>query len=333
MSARIVPFTALCFVLLTLACAVIATAQTPLAPQDGQLQPAAAPQQTQPQPIQQPQAVMQAQLPGQAYPQPAPQAPFTLSPEEQGVVDRVLVDWQAMSANVKTFQSDFTRWDYDGVFGDATTPKKIVNGVLRYSAPDKGYYDLEDKSEKWICTGDAIFEFKTDQKQVREYPLPPEMRGKAISEGPLPFVFGVEAEKMKARYWLRITTPPQNQGTQVWIEAFPKLAKDAANFTKVDIILTFLVQDGKVVKLEPFGMNMVLPNGKDRTAYVFRNMETNGVLANFKEFIGWFVRPATPLGWQHHVIDENAPPANPQNPQGGQPGANIGSAPQPTVPR
>jgi TIGR03009 family protein len=310
MSARIVPLSVLTFVLLAIFCAVVATAQQPLPPAGT------------------PGAAVAAQI---APPQPPP-APFNLTPEEQAIVDRVLLDWQRMSADVKTFQCDFTRWDYDGVFGNGKDPKRVINGVLRYAAPDRGFYDLDDHSEKWVCTGDAIFEFKSDLKQVREYPLPPEMRGKAISDGPLPFVFGVEADKMKARYWMRIITPAERQATQVWIEAFPKHAKDAANFTKVDVILTFEHDNGAVKKLEPFGINLVLPNGKDRTAYAFREMKTNNVIDNFNNFLNIFVRPSTPFGWQHQVVDDTVP-AGPEAPQGAQPGAGIGSLPQPTVPR
>lgn len=298
MSARIVPLSVLSFVLLAIFCAVIATAQEQV-----------------------------------AAPQPPAQAPFVLTPEEEANLDRLLGDWQTMSAKVTTFDARFRRWDYDGIFGDGKTPKKYVEGSLKYASPDKGYYDLDDHSEKWICTGDAIFEFRTDLKQVREHRLPENMRGKAISDGPLPFVFGVEAAKMKARYWLRITTPPEAaQKKQVWIEAYPKHAKDAANFSRVDVILSFEVQNGAVTKLEPYAINLVMPNQKDRTAYQFTQMTTNGVLNNLGETLGIFVRPSTPIGWQHQLMDDGmatgTEPAPATPPAGG-----VGSAPQPTVPR
>jgi TIGR03009 family protein len=323
MSARIVSSSVLTFVSWMGFCAATATAQAPVAP----VQPVIPPGTT-------------FLTPEQAQaPIAAPQPPFTLTPEEQAIVDRVLVDWQRMSSDVKTFECDFTRWEYDGVFGNGSVPKTQLSGVLRYAAPDKGYYEIklgekDDQRlyEKWICTGEAVFEFKAEQKLVKEYPLPPELRGKAISDGPLPFVFGVEAEKMKARYWLRIITPPDRQANQVWIEAYPKHGKDAANFMKVDVILMFEHDNGVVKKLEPYGINMVLPNTKDRTAYVFRDMQKNTSVGIFQNFIGWFVRPSTPFGWQHQVVDDTVP-TGPETPPGAQPAAGIGSVPQPTVPR
>jgi TIGR03009 family protein len=251
--------------------------------------------------------IVPANAPQAGSPQ-VPNAPFTLTPQEEAVLDRVLVDWQNMSAGVKTFEASFTRWDYDGVFGAAgadgsQAPKRVVNGTLRYAAPDKGYYDLSDQSEKWICTGDAVFEFRADLKQVREHPLPPDLRGKAIADGPMPFVFGIEAAKTKARYWMRIITPQDKQGDQVWLEVYPKYGQDAANFLKIDVVLKFEHNNGQVTKLEPFALNMHLPNGKDRTVYQFSNMQTNTIFNGFKNVLDVFVRPGTPFGWQHQVVE------------------------------
>lgn len=286
MSSRTAPLVALLAMLLVICWAVCATAQTTLPPEQAGAPPA--------------QGVPQAG--------PPPSAPFTLSPQEEAVLDRLLTDWQQMSAGVKTFEASFTRWDYDGVFAapgpdGQQAPKRVVNGTLRYAAPDKGFYELVDQSEKWICTGDAVFEFRADLKQVREHPLPPEMRGKAIADGPMPFVFGIEAGKTKARYWMRIVTPQDRQGNQVWLEVYPKTAQDAANFLKIDVVLKFEHQNGTVTKLEPFALNMHLPNGKDRTVYQFSEMKTNSFLSNLQNFMGWFVRPSTPFGWQHQVVE------------------------------
>lgn len=291
-----------------------------------------------------------ALVPQPTAPQPPAVAPFQLSPQDEASLNRLLTDWQNLSGNVKTFEARFDRFDYDGVFGNSGTPKRIVQGSLKYSAPDKGFYELDDKSEKWICTGDSVFEFRQVDKKVREHRLPANLRGQAISDGPMPFVFGVQMDKMKARYWLRINTPAQGaEPNQVWLEAYPRHAQDAANFSRVDIILTFEHQNGTVTKLEPFAINLVMPNGKDRTAYRFTEMKANGTLANLQEFFNVFVKPSVPFGWQHEVIDETAT-AGPPNPQPtgpqpaqpltpGQPGSplpptgGIGSAPQPTVPR
>lgn len=285
-----------------------------------------------------------APVPQPAAPQPLATAPFQLSPQDEASLDRLLTDWQNMSGNVKTFEARFDRFDWNAVFGNAGAPTKIVQGSLKYSAPDKGFYELDDKSEKWICTGDAVFEFRAVDKKVREHRLPPNLRGQAISDGPMPFVFGVQAAKMKARYWLRINTPQNSESNQVWLEAYPRHAQDAANFLKVDIILAFEHKNGTVTKLEPYAINIVDPNGKDRKAYRFTEMKANGTLANLQEFFRIFVTPSVPFGWQHELVDDgaqagppNAQPTQPLQPTPGgaplPPQGGIGSAPQPTVPR
>lgn len=163
------------------------------------------------------------------------------------------------------------------------------------------------------------------------------MQGQAIADGPMPFVFGVEKMKMKNRYWLRVVTPQGTNG-QVWLEAYPKFAKDAANFQRIDVILKFtLNSDGTIADLQPFGLNLIKPNGNDRSAYVFTGNKTNGALAGIANFMGWFVRPSTPSGWSQELSDfepQAEPTAPGQVPTGPPPGAGgIGSAPLPVVPR
>ena len=61
--------------------------------------------------------------------------------------------------------------------------------------------------------------------------LPPELQGKAIVDGPLPFLFGAKAETIKARYWIRVL--PETGNGKFWLEAVPKSRQDVQNF-KID---------------------------------------------------------------------------------------------------
>lgn len=344
MSSRIVPLSALSVMLLVIFWAVVATAQQvgpggslpveqqtlPITPEQAAqavpVQFQAPGQGAQPGAVLQPIAVQPA-LPAQAPEfQPLPQAPFVLTPQEAAVVDRVLDDWQRISSQVKTLKARFRRFDYDGVFGDANTPKRMVDGTIRYAAPDKGFYALDDESEKWICTGQSIFEFRSSDRKVREWRLPPQLQGQAISDGPMPFVFGVDKEKTKARYWVRLIPGAGSPG-EVWLEAYPRMAKDAANYRKVDVILTFTVgADGTVTDLQPKAINQHLPNGKERTAYAFSEMSINNGLDKLQNGLDFFVRPSTPLGWSHELVDDGAT-APPEGTPPGTPASGIGAAP------
>jgi len=238
-----------------------------------------------------------------------PVAPFRLTPEEQAQVDRVLQLWEQHSSQVKTFRCRFKRWVYDPVFGPPDRPKYEDLGTIRYQAPDKGLFQVEQtirngqavavepqRAEHWVCNGKSVFEYDHAKRQVTEYPLPPELQGQAITNGPLPFLFGARAEALRRRYFLRIITPPDMRGKQVWLEAYPKFQADAANFQRAHLILT-------LPDMTPFALNIYSPNGKNRTAYQFYDIKTN-------EPTWWLGRNvfegSVPLGWRK-VVEQSTP--------------------------
>jgi len=191
--------------------------------------------------------------PGMAAP------PFQLSPVEQQFVDQILEMWEDSSSKIKTFDCRFERWEYDPVFGpSADIPMIKSQGQLTYSKPDQGSFKIEEifrykpsdpqaqpqpadwvlqkheVGEHWVCDGKAIFEYKHDKKQLVVQPLPPEMRGKAIVDGPLPFLFGAEAEKLKSRYWIRSL---EGNAATIRLEAYPRNQNDRASYQRVEVIL------------------------------------------------------------------------------------------------
>ncbi|NLX94801.1 MAG: TIGR03009 domain-containing protein [Rhodopirellula sp.] len=234
-----------------------------------------------------------------APPQQVP-ARFQLTPHENAELNRALKVWEQASNQVKTFESDFHRFTYDAAFGDPTKPI-VDQGHLMYSAPDKGMFRVEGpRPEHWICDGKAIFEYNFQSKQLVEHRLPPELHGKAISDGPLPFLFGANAEKLKQRYFMRITTPPDKNGKEVWLEAYPRFQQDAANFQSADVILS-------VGGMQPTAVQIWEPGGKQRKVYEFK-----GIQVNQKNLFGFlkgdpFVARLPGLDWKHVV--EEAPAA------------------------
>jgi TIGR03009 family protein len=201
----------------------------------------------------------------QAPPQPPPQPPpFVLSSQQKADLDRVLDDWERHSDKVTKFQCEYTHWTYDPTFLPPTLgangelderPIKTSVGDIKYSAPDKGLIrdkDVKeitnpgtpgekevkrDYGEHWACDGKILSAVDHSSKRaVHRTKLPPEMQGKFISEGPLPFAFGAKAAPLKARYYLRIITPPDKLG-QVWLEVRPRFQKDMTNFIEVEVVL------------------------------------------------------------------------------------------------
>ena len=68
-----------------------------------------------------------------------------------------------------------------------------------------------ERAEHWICDGKSVFFHDHKTKKLIEYKLPPESQGKAIRNGPLPFLFGAEAARLKQRYYMRVITPQNVQ--------------------------------------------------------------------------------------------------------------------------
>jgi TIGR03009 family protein len=173
-----------------------------------------------------------------------------LSPEQEAELDRVLLAWEQESDKVKTLSANFTVWEYGDPYsttkstGGPPKMKREAKGEIHFAAPDKGSFrELEGGDERWMCDGTAIYEFKAKEKVLHEYKLPPELQGKSISKGPLPFVFGAKADTMKQRYAMRIVTPADAKN-QIWIEAWPRSQQDAANFNHVQVILDTKATEG-----------------------------------------------------------------------------------------
>ncbi len=261
-----------------------------------------------------------------------PQAPpgFQLNALEQAALDQVLAAWQQQSGKVVTFSCPFDRLEYVAAFGPVINgqlaPLNKNKGELTYAKPDKGSFQITEIytykeqpapadnpqapkrgdwvkqpdaiGEHWVCDGKSIYEFRANQKQVIERPLPPQMIGQNIIDGPLPFLFGADAEKLKQRYWMKVNDKDNTDPThQVWITALPRFQQQAADFSQVDMILDRARQ-------LPRAMQVTLPN-KDRHVYVFQieQAKVNNPLDRIQQAL--FERPRTPFGWKHVV--ENAP--------------------------
>lgn len=257
----------------------------PVAPQAPTLQPS-------------PQA---QQAPAAQAGQQPPAPPFTLTKEEEAQLDAVLVAWQEHSSRVKTFRASFVRYEYDAVFGpraenpqSGPPPRFVDRGSIAFGAPDKGMYSIEKpRPEYWICDGKSIFEYDYQKTRVTEHKLPPELQGKQITNGPLPFLFGAPADQLKQRYFLRLITPAAALGKEIWLQAVPRFQPDAANFRHAELILT-------ADTMNPAALQIHQPGGNNRSAYVFRDVIVNDPLGWLK---GDPFRAITPLGWERVVDD------------------------------
>lgn len=229
---------------------------------------------------------------------PAPLLP-RITPEEQAEVDELLRRWEAHTGDIKTLRGQFGRITYNEVFGT----KQEDTGSFVYKAPDKGKFwvDTEGDPEKWICNGEEILQFNDETKQVKKMTLPEELRGEPIRKGPMPFLFGMSAAELRRRYWLKIT---KETPTQYWLEAYPLLREDAANFRVAQLLLdkeTFL----------PIAIKLHDPNGKSSRVYNMRNQQGQITIRRNVILLDTEFHPPL-FGWKVVTIPANdSPPARP----------------------
>jgi TIGR03009 family protein len=252
---------------------------------------------------------------------PAPPQGFQLNALEQAQLDAVLNSWQQESAKINTFRCPFERKEYDPAFGPADHIPLFVNrGELSFEKPDKGSFqiteirkwqftplpsdqppplerkgdwvlDRDAVGEHWVCDGKNVFEYRHQQKQLVVRPIPPQMQGQAIVDGPLPFLFGADAAKLKKRYWLRINQAFQQQN-KIMLWAIPKWPEDVANYKMVEIVLL-------QPKLLPEAMQIHLPNN-GRNVYLF-DLDKAKINNAFEQIKAWFKPPEILPGWQRVV--------------------------------
>lgn len=203
---------------------------------------------------------------------------------------KLLEEWAASSAKIKKLEGEHRRWEYDYVFNVV----KHNTGKFYYEAPDKGRIDMtpdKDKvgveetrkhwedgrlmkfkgeagpAERWYCDSQTVTQVNVKDKEATRMLLPKQIQGANIIDGPLPFLFGMPAQKAIQRYDLELKSNNAAKGLAT-IRATPLWPTDAANYQVAEIMLdtkTFL----------PKAVRLIDPAGTKETVFVFNELEKN----------------------------------------------------------
>lgn len=205
---------------------------------------------------------------------------------------KLLEDWEVSSAKIKKLEGEHRRWEYDYVFNVV----KHNTGKFYYESPDKGRIDLTPETdrkkigasenrkhwetgqlvkftgiagpaERWYCDGQLVTQVDVQQKQATRMLLPKQNQGVNIIDGPLPFLFGMPADKAVQRYDLDLKNHNTADGIAT-IRATPLWPSDAANYQLAEIIL-----DTKAFL--PNAVRLIDPAGTKETVFVFGKIEKN----------------------------------------------------------
>src|SRR5262249_61741694 len=89
--------------------------------------------------------------------------------------------------------------------------------------------------ERFICSGQFIYQFVPAEKLIKVYPGPkPGKNGGFAEDSSIAFLFGMKAAEAKARYDLKLFKEDKNY---IYVDVIPKLEVDKADFQKARIVL------------------------------------------------------------------------------------------------
>ena len=242
---------------------------------------------------------------GQSEPA-AGQAPRLPRPEQQPVLEvqqptaelkRLLEEWEKASSHISKLEGNHSRISYNTVFLTA----KYALGVFYYEAPDKGRIDFDnpkgplpqqqkkshwetgkalafrveaDHAEKWICDGQQILQINEEAKTAERFLIPEKSRGVNIMDGPLPFLFGMPAEKALKRYNFEVLN---NNERECWLRVKTLWQQDKSNYQQATVILE------KATYL-PRAVQLIDPAGTNETVFTFKDLKVNEPRGVFKLF-------------------------------------------------
>jgi TIGR03009 family protein len=211
-----------------------------------------------------PPAPAAAQGEGQAQDQGAA-APAAAAVDPKKLAE-VLGLWEHNSARLQTLDVTITRVDRSPAWGE----DDHYEGRAMLKSPNRAWLDFnkvvvvvdpktgEKKQtvkpyERIICTGEEVWQYRSETKQIFIYPLEKDMQQRALEEGPLPFLFNFKEAEAKSRYQMNLVA--ENNDFSL-IQIIPRLEIDKQSFTKAWVKL-----DRKIFLL-PAEIFLLSPDGK-----------------------------------------------------------------------
>ncbi len=127
---------------------------------------------------------------------------------------------------------------------------------------------LTTQDERILCTGNEVWQYKSDTQQVFIFPLNKDEKAKAMEEGPLPFLFNMCADDARRRYQMKLIS---QDAKSFGVSIIPKLPEDQGSFS-----VAFVNLDRKY--LLPVRIVMKSPDGKSTKDY---QLPAKDIRANF----------------------------------------------------
>ena len=238
-----------------------------------------------------------------------PPASYNPTEEELQHLDEFLARWEEFGRGIKRVSCDVHMREFDGVLQqNSKTPVAHTWGQFRFITPNQFMYHIKGEfvyseakpdgewkpgQNEWmiVLNSKEFLQYDFKNKKVVVFPVVSEEQDMDLTmdNGQFPLFFVAKANVLKNRFYLRITTPAAKQKTQVWIEAFPRYARDAQQFQSITFILG-------LKDLQPTYMRKIGVNGKSKTDLTFENVQVNKGL--------WKIEGSIEKGWTKEVREE-----------------------------
>src|SRR5262249_25361049 len=136
-------------------------------------------------------------------PPPPPAAPPAAAPfdPERNPLDRYLLRWEEAMKKVDTLALACTRKEIDKVYKS----EKVYQGTIHFLKPTYFFWDMRVKGkpqefERFICSGQYIYQFVPSERVIRVYPAPKVgPHGGIAEDSSIAFLFGMKATEAKQR--------------------------------------------------------------------------------------------------------------------------------------
>ncbi len=220
-----------------------------------------------------------------------PPAHYKLSENDRLKLDEFLAHWENFGKGIKQVSCDVHMMEFDGGVLQQDSKKPVAHnwGLFRFKAPNQLLYHIkgefsyanadsggdavwkEGQNElKIVLDGKSLTQYDYENKKAVVYPLAEDEQNidLTMDNGQFPLFFVAKAETLKNRFYLRLVTPASKRQSEVWIEAFPRYARDAQQFQSIVVILG-------LKDMQPTYMRKVGVNGKSKTDLKFERVEVN----------------------------------------------------------
>jgi TIGR03009 family protein len=195
--------------------------------------------------------------PAQAPPAAAVAPPLNVPADDP--LPALLQQWEQRMKAIQSIQADVVRTETDVV----TKTQDVFEGTAKFLRPDRADLHLKKRGnpnayERFLLTGNYLYEFVPKQKVVRVHQLPQRAPGQpAVDDNFMGLLSGMSMQEAQRRYELKLIPKPEDNWYQ-YLLVKPRLPADKAEFTEARLVL---FRPDRPNALLPAQIEFVQPNG------------------------------------------------------------------------